>query len=237
MIGVALYQGYRGVTKDFLKDSKTEEMSAPVRHWVTRIGVVGHLARMIVFGLVGVFLIKAAVEYNPKRGYRVGRRPAEVRGANVRVGPARSRRGRPDRVRALLTQRRPLPQNLIRSKQLDGRKDYPASDTFPPWRSRQRVRLWLLSKARLDRAFARGPDRKVSLSSFPKGRGKNDEGPGRSGPSLISAVREPVRCCRRRAARLACSRGRLSARLGRSRRRWRASTRHCVRGGGGLRAR
>jgi len=65
MIGVALYQGYRGVTKDFLKDSKTEEMSVPVRHWVTRIGVVGHLARMIVFGLVGVFLIKAAVEYNP----------------------------------------------------------------------------------------------------------------------------------------------------------------------------
>ena len=29
MIGVAIYQGYRGVTKDFLKDSKTEEMSAP----------------------------------------------------------------------------------------------------------------------------------------------------------------------------------------------------------------
>lgn len=66
MIGVALYQGYRGVTKDFLKDSKTEEMSLPVRHWVTRIGVVGHLARMVVFGLIGVFFIKAAVEYNPK---------------------------------------------------------------------------------------------------------------------------------------------------------------------------
>jgi hypothetical protein len=36
-----------------------------MRHSVTRIGVVGHLARMIVFGLIGVFLIKAAVEYNP----------------------------------------------------------------------------------------------------------------------------------------------------------------------------
>jgi hypothetical protein len=66
MIGVAIYQGYRGVTKDFLKDSKTEEMSVPIRHWVTRIGVVGHLSRMIVFGLVGVFLIKAAVDYDPK---------------------------------------------------------------------------------------------------------------------------------------------------------------------------
>lgn len=65
LIGVGLYQGYRALTKDFLKDAKTEEMSASTRRWVTRIGVVGHLARMIVFGLVGVFLIKAAVEYNP----------------------------------------------------------------------------------------------------------------------------------------------------------------------------
>jgi hypothetical protein len=65
LVGVALYQGYRGVTKDFLKDSKTEEMSPGVRDFVEWIGVVGHGARMIVFGLVGVFLIKAAVEYNP----------------------------------------------------------------------------------------------------------------------------------------------------------------------------
>ena len=65
LIGVAIYQGYRGVTQDFLKDSKTEEMSPRVRDFVEWIGVFGHLARMIVFGLVGVFLIKAAVEYNP----------------------------------------------------------------------------------------------------------------------------------------------------------------------------
>ena len=65
LIGVAIYQGYRGVTQDFLKDSKTEEMSPKGRDFVEWIGVFGHLARMIVFGLVGVFLIKAAVEYNP----------------------------------------------------------------------------------------------------------------------------------------------------------------------------
>jgi hypothetical protein len=65
MIGVALYQGYRGVTQKFLKDSKTEEMSPRVRKWIGRLGTVGHLARMVVFGLVGVFLIKAAVEYDP----------------------------------------------------------------------------------------------------------------------------------------------------------------------------
>jgi Domain of Unknown Function (DUF1206) len=65
MIAVALYQGYRGVTQKFLKDSKTEEMSPRVRKWIGRVGTVGHLARMVVFGLVGVFFIKAAIEYDP----------------------------------------------------------------------------------------------------------------------------------------------------------------------------
>jgi hypothetical protein len=66
LIGVGLYQGYRGVTKDFLDDSKTEEMSPTVRTWIGWIGLVGHLARMVVFTLVGVFLVKAAVEYDPR---------------------------------------------------------------------------------------------------------------------------------------------------------------------------
>jgi hypothetical protein len=65
MVGVALYQGYRAVSLDFLKDTKTEEMSPTVRTWITRAGVVGHLARMIVFGMIGIFLVKAAIDYNP----------------------------------------------------------------------------------------------------------------------------------------------------------------------------
>jgi len=67
LCGVALYQGYRGPSKDFLADSKTEEMSPAVRKWISWIGSIGHLARMVVFGLVGAFLIKAAVEYNPNQ--------------------------------------------------------------------------------------------------------------------------------------------------------------------------
>lgn len=66
MICVALYQAYKGVTQKFLDDSKTEEMSPGVRKWIGRIGTVGHLARAVVFGLIGVFLVKAAIEYNPK---------------------------------------------------------------------------------------------------------------------------------------------------------------------------
>ena len=66
MIGVALYQAYKGITQKFLDDSKTEEMSPGVRKWIARIGTVGHLARAVVFGLIGVFLVKAAIEYDPK---------------------------------------------------------------------------------------------------------------------------------------------------------------------------
>jgi hypothetical protein len=65
MLGVALYQGYRGLTQKFLDDSKTGEMSATVRKWITWLGTIGHLARGVVFALVGIFLIKAAIDYNP----------------------------------------------------------------------------------------------------------------------------------------------------------------------------
>jgi hypothetical protein len=48
-----------------LKDSKTEEMRPAVRKWIEGIGTFGHLARGAVVALIGVFLIKAAIDYNP----------------------------------------------------------------------------------------------------------------------------------------------------------------------------
>jgi hypothetical protein len=66
MIGVGLYQGYRGITKKFLDDSKVEEMGPRMKEWIGRLGLIGHLARMVVFGLVGIFLIKAAIDYNSR---------------------------------------------------------------------------------------------------------------------------------------------------------------------------
>jgi len=67
LCGVALYQAYRGISHDFLADSKTAEMSPSVRKWITWIGTFGHLARTVAFGLVGIFLITAAVDYNPNK--------------------------------------------------------------------------------------------------------------------------------------------------------------------------
>jgi hypothetical protein len=67
LCGIAAYQAYRGVSQDFLDDSKTEQMSAVVRRWITWIGMFGYVARGVVFGLIGVFLVKAAVDYNPDK--------------------------------------------------------------------------------------------------------------------------------------------------------------------------
>jgi hypothetical protein len=85
-VGVALYQGYRGISRDFLEDSKTEEMSPAVRRWIEWMGTFGHLARTVVFGLVGVFLLKAALDFNPKQA--VGLDGALATLAHQSYGPA-----------------------------------------------------------------------------------------------------------------------------------------------------
>ena len=64
--GAGLYNGYRGVARKFKDKWNTGEMSSAALKWGTRVGVVGLLARMVVLGLIGAFLIKAAVEYDPK---------------------------------------------------------------------------------------------------------------------------------------------------------------------------
>ena len=63
LAGVACYQLIRGLRKKFLEDSKTDEMPQPVYKVFTVLGTIGHVARGVVFGLVAVFLIKAAYDY------------------------------------------------------------------------------------------------------------------------------------------------------------------------------
>ena len=60
-----LYNVYRGVTTKFRERLKTQEMSQGVERAAVGSGVLGHLARGVVFGMVGVFLAKAAIEYDP----------------------------------------------------------------------------------------------------------------------------------------------------------------------------
>ena len=71
LIGVGLYQGYEGVKKKFLEKSKTGEMSEKTEKAFTALGVAGHLARMVVFALIGYFLLKAAIDFDPKKAVSV----------------------------------------------------------------------------------------------------------------------------------------------------------------------
>jgi hypothetical protein len=65
VLGWGLGSAYRGITRSFKDDLHTERMSETARRWTTRAGVVGYLSRAVVFVLIGVFLIRAALEYDP----------------------------------------------------------------------------------------------------------------------------------------------------------------------------
>jgi uncharacterized protein DUF1206 len=66
IVGVGLFNFFRAVTGGFRKDLKEEQMGRDERRWYTAIGFVGHLARAVVFSLAGLFLLRAAYEYDPK---------------------------------------------------------------------------------------------------------------------------------------------------------------------------
>ncbi len=66
LIGVAAYQAYKGLARKFLEDANTGEMSEGVEKAYTALGVFGHVARAVIFALIGYGLIKAALDYNPK---------------------------------------------------------------------------------------------------------------------------------------------------------------------------
>jgi hypothetical protein len=85
LIGVAGYQAYKGLKKKFLENSKTEQMSGKVQRVFTALGVFGHVARAVVFTLIGYGLIKAAIDYDPDKA--VGLDGALLKLANASYGP------------------------------------------------------------------------------------------------------------------------------------------------------
>ncbi len=65
ILGVAVVQAYRAATQAFLDDLDVAEAGETGTSLATWVGTAGHAARAVVFGLVGVFLVKAALEYDP----------------------------------------------------------------------------------------------------------------------------------------------------------------------------
>jgi hypothetical protein len=71
LIGVGLWQGYVGVRRKFLEETRTDRMGQAYRKAFTGLGVFGHLARMVVFALIGYFLIKAAIDFDPHKAVSI----------------------------------------------------------------------------------------------------------------------------------------------------------------------
>jgi hypothetical protein len=65
VVGAGLWNLYRGISRKF-EDKWRGGLSRTMRTWGARAGVLGHVARFVVFGLIGIFLVKAAVDYKPK---------------------------------------------------------------------------------------------------------------------------------------------------------------------------
>jgi hypothetical protein len=85
IIGVGVWNLYRGLTRKF-EDKWVGNRSDTAQRWGGDAGVAGHVARFVVFSLIGVFAVKAAVDYNPKDA--VGLDGALQRLVHQSYGPA-----------------------------------------------------------------------------------------------------------------------------------------------------
>jgi hypothetical protein len=66
IVGAGVWNLYRGLTRKFEEKWRRHEMSETERKWGGRAGLLGHLARAVVFALIGIFVTKAALEFDPQ---------------------------------------------------------------------------------------------------------------------------------------------------------------------------
>jgi hypothetical protein len=85
IIGIGLANLYQAVTQKFEDDLEQHEMSETEERWYGRLGSIGHVARGVVFGLIGIFVVKAAYEYDPQEA--IGLDGALAKLASQPAGP------------------------------------------------------------------------------------------------------------------------------------------------------
>jgi hypothetical protein len=82
LIGVALFQGYKGLARKFVEEANTQQMGPTVKRAYELLGVFGHLARMVVFALTGYGLIDAALSFDPHKAIGLDGALKELAGAS-----------------------------------------------------------------------------------------------------------------------------------------------------------
>lgn len=65
VLGIAVGLTWRGLSTDFDKHLDKGKLSAGAFSMLSRLGQVGYVARGLVIGLVGVLVVKAAIEHEP----------------------------------------------------------------------------------------------------------------------------------------------------------------------------
>ena len=64
-------QIYEALTEKFLADNKTERMGSDGRDWFRALGRIGLVARALVFAVVGYFLVRSVIDFNPAQAVSV----------------------------------------------------------------------------------------------------------------------------------------------------------------------
>ena len=82
---IAAVQLKRGLGRDFLDELKVGQMSPRSRKLGTTLGVTGHVGRTLMFGIVGWFVLGAAIENDPEKGKGVDGAARML--ANSTLGP------------------------------------------------------------------------------------------------------------------------------------------------------
>jgi hypothetical protein len=67
VLGAGLWNVFRALTRKFKKQLNIARMSTAEEKAATAAGVAGLLARGVVFGLIGIFLVRAAWDYDPDK--------------------------------------------------------------------------------------------------------------------------------------------------------------------------
>jgi hypothetical protein len=72
VLAAAVYQLKKAWRASFLKHLETGSMSASTRRWAERLGRLGYGARGVVFAVMGIFLVVAAVRHSPGEARGLG---------------------------------------------------------------------------------------------------------------------------------------------------------------------
>lgn len=71
LIVISIVQIILALRGQFRDDNKTEQMGHEQRRWFTILGQVGLIARALVFAIIGWFLARAAVDFDPHKAISV----------------------------------------------------------------------------------------------------------------------------------------------------------------------